>query len=195
MSSIGTLNDLMRRHTASVQCGEDDGKVARYIRVEMPECTINCKIRTKTEGESNANGAKLPIIIQHTGRDRTDGMNRFEILACTGTDRGENLPLSPLFPFVSSTELMESMTTSPLRHCIWAGRESNRTSLSCHTGSFVAVFADIDMSGADRMAGHRRYFVSTTHSFQASHLTLRPSVDPGYNVGSLELTSEYNPRT
>lgn len=40
-------------------------------------------------------------------------------------------PLSPLFPLVSSTELMESMTFSPLLQANNAGLESNRSSLSC----------------------------------------------------------------
>lgn len=40
-------------------------------------------------------------------------------------------PLSPLFPLVSSTELMESMSSSPLRHIKLDGCESNLMSRSC----------------------------------------------------------------
>lgn len=40
-------------------------------------------------------------------------------------------PLSPLFPFVSSTEFIESMTFSPLLQASRGGFESNLSSLSC----------------------------------------------------------------
>ena len=49
-------------------------------------------------------------------------------------------PLSPLFPFVSSTELIESMTFSPLLQASRGGFESNRSSLSCQIYSTTFSF-------------------------------------------------------
>ena len=49
-------------------------------------------------------------------------------------------PLSPLFPFVSSTELIESITFSPLLHASRGGFESNRSSLSCQIYSTTFSF-------------------------------------------------------
>ena len=66
-------------------------------------------------------------------------------------------PLSPLFPFVSSTELIESITFSPLLQASRGGFESNRSSLSCQiystTFSFPFILLQPEINYALNLSG------------------------------------------
>ena len=68
-------------------------------------------------------------------------------------------PLSPLFPFVSSTELIESIIFSPLLHASSAGFESKRSSLSCQI--YSTTFSFVVMSN-----GSFQFFTVRSHSCQ-----------------------------
>lgn len=74
-------------------------------------------------------------------------------------------PLSPLFPFVSSTDLIESMIFSPLLQASKGGFESKRSSLSCQTYSTTFSFPFISVQYGVSHQPDLRHLCKSLHRY------------------------------